>query len=31
VDRRGRFYGNLRALADLARGRLAPQNILSLE
>ncbi|WP_011581916.1 MULTISPECIES: glycosyltransferase family 2 protein [Chelativorans] len=31
VDRRGRFHGNLRALGDLARGRLAPQNILSLK
>jgi len=31
VDRRGRFRGNVRALADLLRGRLAPQNILALE
>jgi GT2 family glycosyltransferase len=31
VDRRGRLKGNLLALADLLRGRLAPQNILRLE
>ncbi|WEX10476.1 glycosyltransferase family 2 protein [Chelativorans sp. AA-79] len=31
VDRRGRFRGNLRALADLLRGRLAPQNILAFD
>lgn len=31
VDRRGRLKGNLRAMADLVRGRLAPQNILTLE
>jgi GT2 family glycosyltransferase len=31
VDRRGRFKGNLLALADLLRGRLAPQNVLRLE
>lgn len=31
VDRRGRLRGNLRAIADLLRGRLAPQNILTLE
>lgn len=31
VDRRGRLKGNLRAVADLMRGRLAPQNILTLD
>ncbi|RUM99571.1 glycosyltransferase [Pseudaminobacter arsenicus] len=31
VDRRGRLRGNLRAFVDLLRGRLAPQNILTLE
>lgn len=31
VDRRGRLRGNLRAVADLVRGRLAPQNILTLD
>lgn len=31
VDRRGRLSGNLRALADLVRGRLAPQNVTVLE
>lgn len=31
VDRRGRVRGNLRALADLLRGRLAPQNVMLLE
>ncbi|WP_048645955.1 glycosyltransferase family 2 protein [Nitratireductor soli] len=31
VDRRGRLRGNLRALADLCRGRLAPQNVTALE
>lgn len=31
VDRRGRLKGNLRAVVDLLRGRLAPQNILTLE
>jgi GT2 family glycosyltransferase len=31
VDRRGRLKGNLRAVADLVRGRLAPQNILTLD
>lgn len=31
VDRRGRLKGNLRAIADLMRGRLAPQNILTLD
>lgn len=27
VDRRGRLKGNLRAIGDLLRGRLAPQNV----
>ncbi|MCT7375581.1 glycosyltransferase family 2 protein [Chelativorans salis] len=31
VDRKGRFKGNIRALADLLRGRLAPQNVAALE
>ncbi|WP_163266774.1 glycosyltransferase family 2 protein [Chelativorans alearense] len=31
VDRKGRLKGNLRALADLVRGRLAPQKIVALE
>jgi len=31
VDRRGRFHGNFRAFVDLARGKLSPQNILSLD
>lgn len=31
VDRRGRLKGNLIALADLLRGRLHPQRILTLE
>ncbi|WP_231639457.1 glycosyltransferase family 2 protein [Sphingomonas profundi] len=31
VDRGGRLRGNLRALADLARGRLHPRRILELE
>ncbi|MGB3388141.1 MAG: glycosyltransferase [Pseudaminobacter sp.] len=31
VDRRGRLKGNLRAVTDLLRGRLAPQNIMTLE
>ncbi|WP_040677722.1 glycosyltransferase family 2 protein [Nitratireductor pacificus] len=31
IDRRGRLRGNLRALADLVRGRLAPQNVSALE
>jgi GT2 family glycosyltransferase len=28
VDRRGRFLGNMLALADLARGRIAPERVL---
>lgn len=28
VDRRGRFFGNLRALADVARGQIKPENLL---
>ncbi|MEQ8255604.1 MULTISPECIES: glycosyltransferase family 2 protein [Roseovarius] len=31
VDRRGRLVGNFRAFKDLARGRLAPEQILSFE
>lgn len=31
VDRRGRFRGNVRALADLLRGRLSPRNVLVLD
>lgn len=31
VDRRGRFRGNLRAIADLVRGRLGPQNVTAME
>lgn len=30
VDRRGRLWGNLLALADFARGRMAPERILEL-
>jgi hypothetical protein len=30
VDRRGRLQGNLLALADLARGRIAPERVLEL-
>jgi GT2 family glycosyltransferase len=30
IDRRGRFLGNLRALADVLRGRIDPQNLLAL-
>ncbi|WP_367715613.1 hypothetical protein AB2N04_16470 [Nitratireductor sp. GISD-1A_MAKvit] len=31
VDRRGRLVGNIRAVGDLMRGRLAPQNVNVLE
>ena len=31
VDRRGRFLGNMRAVVDLVRGRLSPQNVNALE
>lgn len=31
VDRRGRLLGNMRAVADLVRGRLSPRNVTVLE
>ena len=30
IDRRGRLFGNARAVGDIVRGRLAPERILEL-